>query len=307
MLSRIAVIDIGTNSTLMLIAEADSSDSVKTVSQYAETTRLGHQLGQTGLIGQTGIQNNLKALRKYQSLAEQHQADTIITIGTQVFRQAGNAIEIIESIQADTGLKVHVLTQKDEALFSFQGAVSGRNFSECVVMDIGGGSTELTLGRSEIQDWISLPVGAVVLTEKFLKNDPPQPEEIKKLQSFVSKQISGSWYSYLSQKIPLLCVGGTITTLAAIKLHLASYNALRVDGLELTLSDIDRLLEQFVMHPLESRKKLIPFDHKRADIIIAGTLILRTVLMSMPLKTVLVSDRGLRHGIAIKELLNSFD
>lgn len=304
MSTRIAVIDIGTNSTLLLIAEADSNDTIKTVDQYAETTRLGYQVGQTGIIGQTGEQNNLKALQKYQSIAEKYHTDSIIAVGTQVFRKAGNADEIIESIYKNTGLKVKVLTEQDEAEFGFKGAVSGIQLNDCMVMDIGGGSTELTLEENGIKAWISLPIGAVVLTEKYLKMDPPDPAELNALQLEIKNQIPKIWRAHLARETPLICIGGTITTLTAIHLHLETYDALQVDGFEFTLADIDHLLNQLTALPLESRKKLIPFDTRRADIILAGSLILRTIVQMTRVKKVLVSDRGLRHGLAIRELNN---
>ncbi|MFC1569881.1 hypothetical protein ACFL4L_06565 [bacterium] len=286
----------------MLIAEINSAGDLSTIAQYAETTRLGRDIHQTGMIGRQGLIDTMHILQKYQTIADQYHAEKMTIVGTQVFRLAQNRDDILKTILKKTGLSVEILTAEQEAEYSFQGAVSGKQISNTLVMDIGGGSTEMIIGENGvIQNTISLPVGAVVMTDQFLKTDPPDPISCAKLKAYVTDQIPDTWKKQLNINPCLICVGGTATTLAALHLQLKTYDANQVDGFSLTPQNIQQLLDRFCDCQLKDRQTLLSLDPKRADIIIAGTLILQTILDMTANQNIMISDRGLRYGIGIRE------
>ncbi|MBN2102842.1 Ppx/GppA family phosphatase [bacterium] len=304
---RIAVIDIGTNSTLMLIAEITAHGCIKEIAQYAETTRLGRKIHQTKRIGKQGLSNTLITLRRYQTLMNRMHVEKTVVVGTQVFRLAKNREKILRIIQNETGLPVQILTENQEAEYSFIGAVSGKKLSGTLVIDSGGGSTEIIAGKNKtIAETISLPVGAVVMNDQFLKTDPPDKKECDMIKEYVDSQIPLKWKNALQQTPRLIYVGGTATTLAALHLQQKIYDPFRVDGLNLTSTDIHHLLDRLCNCPLHTRRQLLSIDPKRADIIIAGTLILQTILDLSSKKRLMIRDRGMRHGIALKTVQSQF-
>jgi exopolyphosphatase/guanosine-5'-triphosphate,3'-diphosphate pyrophosphatase len=297
----ISVIDIGTNSVLMLIAGMNQKRQLVSRKQMTEITRLGRNLKSTHRIGSEGLKATIETVNRYREISAQHEADRVNGVGTHVFRAAENRSEALSRILLETGLPVEILTEEEEAAYSFQGALRGRSFGEAIVIDIGGGSTELTLGnRDRIREWISIPMGAVTGTEEFLKGDPPARRYCMKFQKKVARQIPSRWKEHLGSIPSILCTGGTATTLAAMTLRLKEYDAGRVDGTWLPPEQIRECLDRLCSVSLKARQEMILFDPKRADIIIGGALILLALVESAR-GTVMVSDRGLRHGIALRE------
>lgn len=285
----------------MLIARISKTGQLTELIQCSETTRLGRNIQRTGMMDIRGLQDTVHTLIRYRDLADQHHAQKIRTVGTQVFRLARNGTVVSQRIQKKTGLSVRVLSETEEAENSYVGAVSNKPVENALVIDIGGGSTELAEGnRSVIRHTLSVPAGAVTLTDCFLKKDPPDPYSCKKLQDAFIDQISENWKHRLLQNRNLICVGGTVTTLASIHLHLKTYDSARVDGLCLQYSDIQHLLDRFCACALKERKQILFLNPARADIIMAGTLILLSLMNLAGAESITVSDRGLRHGIALK-------
>jgi len=298
---RMAVIDIGTNSTLLLIAEVTQSGQLLEIAQYSNTTRLGRKIHETGVIGKQGLIDTLKTLCHYQSLIQSMHVKQTIAAGTEVFRLAKNQDDILAEIQNKTGLSVNVLSESQEAEYSYTGAVSGKETNKALVIDIGGGSTEMIAGEKYcIQDSISLPIGAVIMTDQFLLADPPDKKACDRLKTYVSRQIPQNWKNTMLQIPQFIIVGGTATTLAALHLQLDHYDPFQVDGLKMTYSDIARQIKQLCNCSLKIRQQWLSVDPKRADIIIAGTLILQSILHFSAKKQIMIRDRGMRHGIALK-------
>jgi exopolyphosphatase/guanosine-5'-triphosphate,3'-diphosphate pyrophosphatase len=303
-LNRIAVIDIGTNSVLYLLVEKKDEDKAVSGHQEIRTTRLGRHLASSGRIGERELAKTIAVLREFQFLAEHQKADTLVCVCTQVFRKAKNRKSALDQIQKETGIPIEVLSENEEAEWSFRGAVYGRNFDfPVLVADIGGGSTEYALGEATrpIQS-VSVPIGAVVLTEKYLHHDPPMPDEYKQLDAEVRTQIDTLVSELIPSGVRLMCVGGTVTTLAALELGLDIYDPRRVDGVVLHLETIGRWLLRLQSAPLVQKQLIVKIDPDRADILTAGLIILKATMDIANLSSVRVSDRGLRFGIALREL-----
>jgi exopolyphosphatase/guanosine-5'-triphosphate,3'-diphosphate pyrophosphatase len=299
---RVVVIDIGTHSILYLLAEKDSSGRVACVHQEIRGVRLGRNIGARGVVQEAFLNKAISVLKEYVKLAQDQQADEIIIVSTHVLRAAQNKADVGEMIRKETGLLLHILSGQEEAEASYRGATFGRELTEstCVV-DIGGGSTEVILGKADrIMELQSIPVGAVGLTERFLRSDPPSETELADMEHFIDTSMNDTLGPLLLGAKDLIGVGGTVTTLAALDLGLRTYDPHRVDGHILQASRIRRMTDHIQKLSLSERKKIMEIDPGRADIILAGAYLLKAIMDRGPFKTIRVSDRGLRFGIAIR-------
>jgi exopolyphosphatase/guanosine-5'-triphosphate,3'-diphosphate pyrophosphatase len=303
-LNRVAVIDVGTNSVLYLLAERRGRDDVISGHQEIRTTRLGRLLASEGRIGERELAKTCAVLKDFRSLAEHQKADKLVCVGTQAFRKAENRSEALDRILKKSGISVEVLSETGEAEWSFRGAVYKRALnSPVLVADIGGGSTEFVRGESSRPiRCASVPVGAVVLTEKHLHHDPPAPEEYERMDAEIRAGISGPLSELTSEGMRLICVGGTATTLAALELGLESYDPRRVDGCMLPSESVKRWIQRLRPVKLAQKRRMVRIDPERADILTAGLMVLDAVTGIGRFKAFRTSDRGLRFGIALREL-----
>ncbi len=301
-MERVGIIDIGTHSVLYLLAQCNEDGIIECPDQALRSVRLGHNMMRTGHIAQDRIAEVARVVKTFAASANQDGASRCIAVGTQVFRTAKNSQEALDIIEQTSGISVDVLTPEDEALWSSQGALYGRDQSDrAVVADIGGGSTEIIAVKPDTPPApISHSIGAVVLTECFLQHNPPTGEEIEAGFQTIRSFHDEHTIHLLSSADKLVCVGGTITTLAALHLKLSQYDSSRVDGAILTLEQIQAQFDQLRTLNLDQRRTYMKLDPERAGIILAGTMILLEVIRSGHFKSVLVSDRGLRFGIALR-------
>jgi len=304
---RIAVIDIGTNSILLLIAERMDGDTVSILCQQSKTARLGQGLHATQQIGETGLSRAVTVIQEYQILAGQYNVHRITAVGTRVFRSAGNSDAVRRHIRKAAGLDIEILSETDEARWSFAGAVHQRPLTTGVmVVDIGGGSTELVTGTPEyISRTESLPAGAVVLTEQHIRHDPPSREEWNNLDSHIREMVAAYPGRYPEEGTGLIGVGGTITTLAAMDLKCREYRPERIDGHSLSHQRVRMFTDQLRRTGTVQTKMNIPFDPQRADILPAGAALLNRIMEAGRFRKIITSDRGLRFGIALRELTNN--
>jgi exopolyphosphatase/guanosine-5'-triphosphate,3'-diphosphate pyrophosphatase len=302
-LGRIAVIDIGTNSVLYLLAEADGPGNTVSIHQEIRTTREGRGIASSGRIAVPDLETTMATLREFRDLSRRQGADRLICAGTHVFRKAENREEALGSIRGGTGIVVEVLSEREEAELSFSGAVHGRgDVAGALVADIGGGSTEFTCGRDGRPGWsVSIPIGALVLSETFLGVHPPEGEGYAAMEQHIRSVISGCELRMPPDEFAFFCVGGTVTTLAAMELGLERYDPEAVDGMELDREVPGRWLSR--LRPLSAGQKraLISVDPERGDIIEAGLMVLSAAMEKFQLRRVRISDRGLRFGIALRE------
>ncbi len=299
----VAVIDIGTNSVLFLLAESDGT-VVRPIRQEIRTTRLGRGLASSGRIGKEEIERTAAVLSEWKELARAAGAGTPVCTGTQVFRAAANRQEALAALLRETGLKIEVLQEQDEAAWSYMGVVHGlAGTGRSVVMDIGGGSTEWAAGDGPVLNQTrSVPIGAVTLTEKHLKSDPPSAAELAMMTDAIRSAFAAD-IPLQDPSVPFICVGGTATTLAGLELGLDRYDAAVVDGTELGVRIVRTWAEKLAGQPRSVRRETVKtFGPDRADILTAGLFILRIWMESAGIPSVKVSDRGLRFGIAAREL-----
>jgi exopolyphosphatase/guanosine-5'-triphosphate,3'-diphosphate pyrophosphatase len=298
---KLATIDVGTNTTLLLVAE-QRGEAIEVLEDRAEITRLGRGIGQDGGLGREGIERTLAALRQYASLARQHQAE-IVAVGTEGLRRATNADEFLGPAASILGAPLEVIDGEREAALSFRAAA--RSFPReaagtMVVVDIGGGSTEVIFSRGgAVELRRSLPLGSVRLTERHVRHDPATGAEV----AAIVKEIDGALDALsFPAGAALVGIAGTVTSLAAMAQRLTSYDPALVHGYHLTVAQLQQMVDDLRQSTQSQREQMPGLDPRRADVILAGACILTEIARRSGAHQVIVSDRGIRWGLLYERL-----
>jgi exopolyphosphatase/guanosine-5'-triphosphate,3'-diphosphate pyrophosphatase len=291
---RVASIDIGTNTILMLIADVDESGNIYPVADEHSIARLGEGVNETGMITDLATERAIEILKNYRHQILRLKVEKVFAVGTSALRDARNSLDVLVRLEQPIDTKIEVIDGELEAYLSFIGTVIDESYS--VVLDIGGGSTEIIAGYlNKIQFKQSLRVGAVRLTENFFPVHPPSNNQISKAREEI-----GTLFSMIDKGVikgNIFAVAGTPTTLASIVLGLHKYDRNKVDGYHLELFKIEILRKKFEQMTIEEIVDKLYVHPRRADVIFAGTLILEEFCKSFDLSEVIVSDKGLRYGV----------
>jgi exopolyphosphatase / guanosine-5'-triphosphate,3'-diphosphate pyrophosphatase len=306
---NLATLDIGTNTTLLLVARVLATGALERVDERAEITRLGRGIGTGGALGSEGIARTLGALREFAAIARRHEAP-IAAVGTEALRRAPNAAAFLEPAAEILGVTVEVIDGAREAALTFRAVAEA--FPEVlagalVVVDIGGGSTEIVIAtRGTVKFNVSLPLGSVRLTERFIRHDPPRPDEIAALTAAIDAALVGVPFPVpISTPITLVGVAGTVTSLAAMAEALVSYDPARVHGYRISQAALAEQVARLRVGTQAARERIVGLDPRRADVILAGALILQRIAAAAAVAEVRVSDRGIRWGL-MHELAGKF-
>lgn len=302
-LMRIASIDIGTNTILMLVTDFTDAGVPVVVSDELVVARLGKGVDAERKILPETFERCENFLRGYREQAEALHADRIIVTATSALRDAANRDEFIAAMRKSAGVEIELISGDDEALLTFQGALCGFAFATDVaaVLDIGGGSTEFIIGdRNAVHAKASIDIGSVRITERFLHHSPPTEDELEAARGFIISTIK-AYPRIDASRTTFFGVAGTVTTLAALELRLPVYDANKISGFHLTRSNIDAHFAQLKQMTAKQIRSHLSVDPGRADIILAGVLILREVMADQGMDEIIVSERGLRFGVAMRE------
>jgi exopolyphosphatase/guanosine-5'-triphosphate,3'-diphosphate pyrophosphatase len=272
----------------------------------AEITRLGRGIGKDGRLGAEGIERTLRVLEDYVAVARAAGAP-LAAVGTEGLRRASNAQEFLGPAARILGTPVEVISGDREAALTFRAALT--SFPELaagrlLVIDIGGGSTEVIASDTgAVQSRRSLPLGSVRLTERHIQHDPPTAEESAALVAAIAAELSALPPPDPGGPPPrLVGTAGTVTTLAAMALHLQDYDPARVHGYELAAGKLDEQVAQLAGSTQAAREQMAGLDPRRADVIYAGACILRAFVQRLGAASVLVNDRGIRWGLLYERL-----
>jgi exopolyphosphatase / guanosine-5'-triphosphate,3'-diphosphate pyrophosphatase len=285
---RVGVVDLGTNSTRLLAADVDG-DHVEEVSRRTTITRLGEGVDERRKLLPLPIARVRNALSEYRRELDELGAERVLAIGTSAVRDAENGEAFLGEIEWSYGFATRLLSGDEEAELTRRGVANGRVLGdETLVLDVGGGSTELITSGART----SLDVGSVRLTERHLRSDPPTREELEAAAQTVRDELP-----------PLdpreaIGVAGTVTTLAA--LELGGYDAERVHGHRLAREAVDALLARLASLPLAERRDLPGLEPERAPVIVGGAVVVREVLERYGLDGLEASERDLLHGAALE-------
>lgn len=319
---KLAAIDIGTNSTRLLVSQAEkSAEGIVTATpllREMKITRLGKNLGQSGRISAANALLTFEVLKEYQRLIKSHNVSKYMAVGTRVLRQAANSDEFINGVFCETGLDVEIISGNREAALSFSGAIKGLDADKIsgkaqkvlgghgtsknvLVVDIGGGSTEFILGSAKegtINYLDSIDIGSVILSEKFLTGGIPDDKSVTELLQFIEAKLKNTVAKILQTGFAFMAgLAGTVSSLSAVDLEINEYDRERIHGHILYGDRVSDIFKRFCSTDLKSRKKITGIEPARADIIIGGTAILLKILEMLGIESLIVSENDILDGI----------
>jgi exopolyphosphatase/guanosine-5'-triphosphate,3'-diphosphate pyrophosphatase len=302
---RVAVVDIGTNSTRLLVADVEAGKVPVELERRTLVTRLGEGVDAAGSLGAAGIARVRAALDGYTAVIDQLAAEARIAVLTSAVRDSANGERFVDSVREDYGLEARIISGEEEAQLTFLGAMSERDPADperTLVIDVGGGSTELVVGaRGELVFHVSLQLGVVRQTERHLHEDPPSSADLRALsrdvQTLIERDVRAGDRRGVARAI---AVAGTATSLAAIDLALEPYDRERVQGYWIELPTARLLLARLASMPLAERRNVRGLHPDRAATIVAGTVILIEVLEAFALDGFEASENDILRGAALQ-------
>ena len=299
---RIAVVDLGTNSTRLLVADVVGG-SVQELERRTDITRLGEGVDESGRLADAAVARVHETLAGYRQAIDELRADTIAGVATSAVRDAENGDEFRERLAVRFGIETRIIPGEEEARLTFLGATSAREGQgETMVLDIGGGSTEFVVGRPGRDPGfqVSAALGSVRHTERHIHSDPPTGEELDALSKDVRRIVELEVPADVREEARAgIAVAGTATSLAAIDLELDPYDPERVHGYELTLPASERILAELAARTIDERRGVTGLNPDRAPTIVAGTTILVESMRAFGLDAMEVSEADLLHGAAL--------
>ncbi|WP_457569271.1 Ppx/GppA phosphatase family protein [Desulfurobacterium sp.] len=299
---RIATIDIGTNSTRLLIAEVKNGE-VEPLYKTGKVTRLGQGVKQTGYLSKDSIERTIAVLKEFKKKIEEFGIEKVVAVTTEAARLAKNADEFLNQVKA-LGIEIKILSDREEAeLVYIANVYHFKPSVPAVTVDLGGGSTEIAYGKGEnLIYYESLKFGVVVLLEKFIKSDPPAKEELLSLEVFIEEQLKG-FKNRAGMELPfeVFGVGGTITSVVAMEEAMTVYDSEKVHGYQVTCELIDKWYKRVSSVSVEERKKIVGLEEGRADVIVPGLAFFKVFCEVFGIEKITVSELGLLYGLALRE------
>lgn len=300
---KLAALDVGTNTVLMLVAERAPDGTVHQLGDFARITRLGRGVDSNGKLDPASAERTLDAITDFAKQARSLGAERILTAATSALRDAQNGSDFIAQAKNRAGVDLEVISGETEAQLSYLAVKKGLALdpaARMLIVDIGGGSTELI--RSEPGrklETVSLQIGSVRLTERMIHHDPPSAREAVDLRLSVDKALAELGWEFRPDV--MVGIAGTVTTICAIALGMETYDAAIVHGYHLQRNEITNVIARLGSVPLAERMKIPGLEAGRADVIFAGAAILECIMGNFGLDEVVVSDQGVRWGLIWRE------
>jgi exopolyphosphatase/guanosine-5'-triphosphate,3'-diphosphate pyrophosphatase len=292
---RVGAIDTGTNSTRLLVADVRDG-TLEEVARRLRITRLGEGVDKHAMLSEKAIERVLTVIREYVEEARRLGATRMLATATSAVRDSANGAAFLDRIESEAGVETRRLTGREEAEMTFRGVTSDRTVTRgTLIVDIGGGSTELILGGPDgVARAESLQLGCVRLTERHLLADPPAEAELRACADDVRSRLP-----HFADVSAGIGVAGTITTLAALDLNLAAYDPTRSHGHRLTRDAVERQFGRLRSVRLAEREQMLHLEPARAGVIVAGVVVLREAMDAYGLREIEVSERDILHGAAL--------
>jgi len=314
MTRHFAAIDIGSNSTNLLVVDGNGNE----VTREVNVTALGEGVARSGVLSPAAIERTLTVIRRYRDVLKQHDA-TLHIIGTAACRMASNTADFFAQVQAVTGAAPRLLSAADEARLAFVGAVSSLPPIDglTMVVDIGGASTELTVGDTHpsgsaapattVRDSVSLPFGVVTLTEAELHRDPPRAEELSNAISIVGDAVDNAAIEHplLADAQRVVGVAGSIVTIAAVELGLRAFDAARLHGMSLSKDAAEDVFRTLATESLADRIHNPGLPVERAGVIVGGCCLLVAIMRRLHLDNIIVSTHNLLDGVVREAMFDA--
>ncbi|MCL2406114.1 MAG: Ppx/GppA family phosphatase [Defluviitaleaceae bacterium] len=304
-MSTKAIIDVGSNSIKLFVGNMAPDGTLQTICDENDIARLGEGLRETGTIGREAMVRNCEAIARFADKARANGAGEIVCVGTMALRNAKNADAFVAMVREESGVDITVISGEEEARLSYIAVLSGLPFlkggntasHKVAIFDTGGGSTEFVFGEGNtVSKRFSVDLGAIRITEKYFNSDPVSQEDIHAAIAEIDSTFSENGVA--GNIAQLVGMGGTVTSMGAVKHKMATYDADIIQGSTLTLADVNEQIAAYGAKTIEERKNIIGLQPKRADVILAGACILKVIMSRLGVDKLTISDRGLRHGMA---------
>ncbi len=297
----IATIDLGTNSILLLVVQRNEHGQVKVLHEGSEVVRLGEGLRQSGMISEQALNRTVMAIQEYQQQISPFKPEKIYLTATSAMREASNRDQIIEAIKSKTSLEVELIEKVEEARLTYKSVTSEEPHEDpSLVIDIGGGSTEVAWGiGSRYDGGRSLNIGTVKLIEGPLSKDVPTKEDLQNAKNEIDAQLAR--VTPLGNLDHYYGTAGSFTQAAAIDMKLATYSSQAVDHYSLKRENVQNWVNQLAEMTLEQRKALPGADPKRIDVMLAGMIIIERLFNKFQNPEFIVRDRGIKFGKAFDQ------
>jgi exopolyphosphatase/guanosine-5'-triphosphate,3'-diphosphate pyrophosphatase len=317
---RVAVVDIGTNSTRLLVADVEpATGAVQELERRSQVTSLGHGVDSSGSLADDAMQRVFDTLADYRAAIDKHRATANLAVLTSAVRDAANGAQFAQRVRDDYGLDAKVLSGEQEAQLTFLGAMSGQpaaggdatdgadaqgaaDSKPTVVIDIGGGSTEFVIGvHRQAGFHTSLHAGVVRMSERHIHSDPPTPEELQALGDDVRTTLTSGLPQEERDAVELgIAVAGTATSAAAIDQELDPYDPAKIHGYQLQLGTVELLLARLADMDEGQRRQVVGLHPDRAPTIVAGMILLQEAMHVFALEQVQVSEHDILYGGALQ-------
>ncbi len=298
MSEKFAIIDLGSNSVRTIIMKIYNNGSYKMVDQAKEMVRLSENMGPEMTLKPKPIKRTLYTLKLFKKIIDAHKVDKVLCVATAAVRSAKNKDFFIKKVKEETGFEVNVISGEQEAYYDYLGVINTIDINDCILIDIGGASTEIAwIKNRKLKKAISLPYGAVLLTEQFLKEDFKSIERIRKLEEFICGEIEKIRWLKKLKRIPVVGLGGTIRTIAKIDKKKIKFPFQSLHNYQITKDEVLYAYNKVSSKKVKKIKKIKGVKKTRADIITAGLAPIKCLMDCVKTKKLIISGNGLREGI----------
>ncbi len=301
---RLSAVDVGSNSALLLIADVLEGKPPVIIDEALVTTRLGRGVEESGELSPEAVKDGLRALVEFSRRMDEAEVEAYLAVATGLLRRADNWQNFSDRVYEQIGLRIALITPRKEAELSFLSVITSLELhGDVAVLDIGAGSAQLSLGSGAIiRESVSLPLGSLRLTERFIPEAPTSNEDLSGLQDYIRKQLQEEEGGLPRNGggLPLVVVGGTAVALIALKLGLSQYHRDAIHGKSLTTDDVAGTVAALTPLGQEERGERMPFEPERAAIILAGAVVLQEFMRLLEKDAVQVCWWGLSYGLLLR-------
>jgi exopolyphosphatase/guanosine-5'-triphosphate,3'-diphosphate pyrophosphatase len=293
------VVDVGSNTARLVMFRTSTSGGLRAVFERKESPRLGLGVAADGTLGREATERGIASLRRFAQTLRDLGNPTLVAVATSATRDAPNGEAFVQRVARETGINLRVLSEVEEARYAYLGVATACELTDDLVCDLGGGSLQIIASRGgRFQNSVSLPLGALRLRQRFLEHDPPKGREIDALRASVQEDIASAVKALGRGHRGIFGVGGTVRSLAKVAINLREYPISRVHGYPLGRRDLEALGELLFDMPTDKRSAIAGVGGDRADVIIAGLVVIQELLSETDQEQITVSGTGIREGIA---------
>ncbi len=298
---RFGVIDVGSNTARFVVFEASHAGTVRAVYEAKEVPRLGLGTDPEGRLSDEAVQRGVAGLRRFARLVRTLEVPRTLAVATSAVRDAPNGAEFVRAVERSTGLLLRTISGVEEARYAYLGVASAWELHNDIVCDLGGGSLQLVeVHRGALRNSVSLPLGVLRLSQRFLEHDPPKKREWEELRDHVRETLDSTFEAFRSESHGVYAVGGTVRSLARAAIDFREWPIGRVHGYPLFDHDVEALGELLGEMAADKRRAVPGIGSDRADVVLAGIVVLQELLRVTHAEQINVSGTGIREGIALE-------